>query len=382
MNASDRLRFSRHLRIPGFDEAAQIRLARGRVLVVGLGGLGSPVSLYLAAAGVGTIGLMDDDRVEFHNLQRQILFGDASVGRNKTEVAAERLRQVNESLVIRTHHERLAAANAAGILESYDVVIDASDNFETRYALNDACHFARKPLVHGSVFRFEGQVTVFHHGADGPCYRCLFPNVPEPGTVPDCNESGVVGALCGVVGSLQAMEAIKILSGVGEVMSAWVTKVDVWNNRFPVFAFSKDPDCPLCGSHPVIHEGMPDVAHSGCGRTVEKGQLMQGKMEVPEEVSVLEAKADAGNWRWLDVREADEVALCRIEGSHWIPMAEVPERLGELDPSARWLVYCHHGMRSMRVTRYLRQAGLRHCSNLKGGIDAWARQVDPLMSRY
>jgi sulfur-carrier protein adenylyltransferase/sulfurtransferase len=373
-------RYSRHLSVPGFTAFNQERLLRGKVLILGLGGLGSPTSLYLAAAGVGMLGIADLDRVERHNLQRQILFGNDQVGALKTESARERLLAINPDLSIRTHAQGICPANALELVREYDVVVDCTDNFPTRYLIHDACFFEGKPLVHGNVFRAEGQVMVFHAGSGAACYRCLFPEPPQKGTIPDCNAAGVLGPACGMVGSLQAMEVVKLLGGYGQSAFGVLHRLDLTTNRFHSIPIPKASHCPLCGSNPRItrfSEGLtaeaPFLATSICNTM----------NAIPIEISPQQARAmQQAGAVLLDVREADEVEICCVAGSLWIPMGEVPSRLTEIPRDCPLVVYCHHGMRSMRVTRFLRDSGFSDVANMKGGVAAWAAQIDPEMARY
>lgn len=381
LSKEEKERYSRHLRIPGFGEDVQLKLRNSSILVIGVGGLGSPALLYLAAAGVGRLGIADFDRIERHNLQRQILFSDDDVGLPKVEVAKKRLQALNPYTEIVLHEEGINPANARDVLSRYDVIVDGSDNFDTRYLVNDASFFEKKPLVYGSVFRMEGQVMVLNDQATTPCYRCLFPEPPEPGTVPNCNEAGVVGALCGVVGSLQAMEAIKLISGVGEVTSGRLLKVDVFNSRFPCIELVKDPDCPLCSLNAKIKSldsqnyavpcALPDV-------------VVEDSISLDMEIDIYEVKRllSTDKIHLLDVREPAEVAVCQISDSLFIPMGSIPERINDIPRNKPVVVYCHHGMRSMRVAHYLRGAGFENCASMKGGIHQWAITHDSSMGKY
>ena len=381
LTAEQKERYSRHLRIPGFDEAAQLRLREGSVLVIGAGGLGSPASLYLAAAGVGRIGIADFDRIERHNLQRQILYSDRQVGKAKAIEARERLQALNPEVEVILHEEGIQPGNVREIIRNYDVILDGSDNFATRYLINDATFLEGKPLVYGSVFQFEGQVMVLNDSPETPCYRCLFPVPPKPGTVPNCNEAGVVGALCGTVGSLQAMEAIKLLSGIGQPMSGRLLKVDTFNARFPSIRLLKDPACPLCGEHPHIHEINPGDYAVPCALP---DVVVDEPMDLPLEIDPEHAKelVESGRAYLLDIREADEVEICRINGSGFIPMGEVPHRLTEIPKDKPVIAYCHYGARSLRVAHFLRSKGYENCCSMGGGIDQWAVRFDPTMQRY
>jgi len=379
-------RYSRHILLDEIGVDGQRRLAGARVLVVGAGGLGSPAALYLAAAGVGTLGLADLDRVEEHNLQRQILHDTAAVGDWKVESAARRLAALNPHVRVVRHAEGVTPANALALCSAYDLVVDGSDNFPTRFLLNDAAFLTRRPLVHGSIFKFEGQVAVFDPARGGPCYRCLFPEAPPPGSVPACGEAGVLGALCGVIGSLQALEAVKTLLGIGESLRARLLVVDALTLAVRTLRLQPDPACPLCGAHPAIR-GIDAAGYApGCAAPAP-GRAGRGESAgLPEEVSVEEARrlldVPGGRALVLDVREAFEEKICRIEGSTHVPVRELPARLADLPRDRRILVLCHHGGRSRQAVRYLRAQGFPEVSNIEGGIDAWAARIDSAMRRY
>ena len=371
------MRYSRHLLLPEVGMRGQERLKKGSVLLVGTGGLGSPAALYLAAAGVGRIGLVDFDLVDESNLQRQILHDTRWIGKPKLESAADRLRALNPQVEIVLFPERLSGGNARSILGGFDVVLDGTDNFATRYLTNDACFLLGKPNVYGSIFRFEGQVSVFWPGK-GPCYRCLYPTPPPPGLVPSCAEGGVLGVLPGVIGSLQATEAIKILLGVGRSLAGRLVLYDALDLSFRELKLRRDPACPLCGENPTITELLDYDEFCGLGR---------GEEAAPEgseiSVAVLKEWLDRGeNIRVLDVREPHEAEICSIAGARLIPLATLPERLHEIDPAATIVVHCKSGARSARAVHLLRQAGLTRTYNLKGGILAWARDVDPSLATY
>jgi sulfur-carrier protein adenylyltransferase/sulfurtransferase len=377
LGAEDLQRYARHLILPEVGVEGQRRIKAARVLVVGAGGLGSPAALYLAAAGVGVLGLVDSDRVELSNLQRQILHGTTAVGRPKLASAAERLRDVNPGVVLALHEERLTSANALGILRDYDVVLDGSDNFPTRYLVNDACALLGKPDVYGSIFRFDGQASVFW-AARGPCYRCLYREPPPPELVPSCAEGGVLGVLPGIVGSLQALEALKLVLGVGETLVGRLLLLDALGLRFRELALEKDPECPLCGAHPSIRELIDYEAFCGVGATAE---AVESAIEVGAQA--LDAELRAGKRLLLvDVREPFEWGICHIPGSILMPLGEVPRRCAELDPEAAVVTVCHTGVRSLDAARFLRSRGVPHARSLRGGVAAWAEQVDPSMARY
>lgn len=389
MDARTRARYSRQIRLPGFGEAGQAKLRTARVLLIGLGGLGSPASLYLAAAGVGRLGLADFDTVAEHNLQRQILHTQASVGAPKVASARERLAALNPEVELVDHPEGLTVANALELIGGYDVVVDGADNFPTRYLVNDAASRLGVPVVSGSIFQMEGQVTVWDPASGGPCYRCLFPEMPGPGEVPTCEEGGVLGALPGLIGSIQAMEVIKLVTGLGEPLRGRLLVWDAGAAAPRVLKIKRDPECPCCGPNreagPLREEsyggacGMPEPAHPAA---MDVDAL--DPADWPEETDLATARALlAGDPApiLLDVREADELAICRIGGCVHVPMRQVPEWLERGAPERPLVVLCHHGGRSLHVARYLRARGL-HATNLQGGIDAWARHVDPAMARY
>lgn len=366
------LRYGRHLVLPQVAAEGQERLKAARVLCVGAGGLGAPVSLYLAAAGVGVLGLVDDDTVEVSNLQRQLLYATGDAGRVKTEAAAERLAGVNPNVIVEAHPVRLAADNVMALLADYDVIVDGSDNFPTRYLVNDACVLLGKPLVFGSVLRFAGQLSVFD-ATRGPCYRCVFPEPPPPGAVPTCAEGGVLGALPGVIGSLQALEAIKLILGVGEALVGRLLLFEGLGLDFREVAIGKHPACPACGASPrVTRPGEGDQrtaseAHAVPLVSPEALQRALGGTQAPQV---------------LDVRGPEELAIAAIDGVVAIPLAELPGRLSELDAAADWVITCHRGARAERAWRLLQAAGFERIRVLEGGIDAWAERVAPDMPRY
>lgn len=376
-------RYSRHILLDEVGVDGQRRLAGSRVLLVGAGGLGSPAAVYLAAAGVGTLGIADFDRVELHNLQRQILHDTASVGAPKVESAARRLAAANPHVRIRLHPEGVTTANAVELFADYDLVVDGSDNFATRYLTNDAAYFARRPLVHGGIFKFEGQVSVFDPAHGGPCYRCLFPEPPPPGSVPGCGEVGVFGALCGVIGSLQAMEAIKLLLGIGRPLRGRLFVFDALAQQSRVLTFARDPACALCGDSPTIRALAPTGYATPCSTPPVAAAEEAPPDGYPLELPVDEAqRLLTGGALLLDVREPYEVQICRIAGSEHIPMRQVPERTADLPRDRHVLVLCHTGQRSRVVTDFLRRQGFNAVSNVAGGISAWADRIDPSLRRY
>ncbi|HEY6808605.1 MAG TPA: molybdopterin-synthase adenylyltransferase MoeB [Gemmatimonadales bacterium] len=368
------LRYSRHLILPDVGVRGQERLKAAKVLVVGAGGLGSPVALYLAAAGVGTLGLVDFDVVDATNLQRQIMHGTAAIGTPKLASAAARLRDLNPHVRVETIEARLSSANALDVLRPYDIVVDGTDNFPTRYLINDACVLLGKPNVYGAIFRFEGQASLFST-RDGPCYRCLYREPPPPGLVPSCAEGGVLGALPGIIGSIQALEAIKWIVGAGESLAGRLLLLDALRMQFRELTLSRDPDCPACGAHPTITALIDYEAFCGIGSAPANAEDIEAT-ELRDELARKPALVV------LDVREPFEVAIANIAGSRFVPLQQLPARLGELDGHAEIVTLCHHGIRSAQALEVLRAAGFAKVRNLKGGIDAWARDVDRAMARY
>jgi len=372
------LRYSRHLIMPEVGMEGQLRLKQAKVLLIGAGGLGSPLALYLAAAGVGKLGLVDFDVVDFTNLQRQILHGTSDVGRSKLASAADTLREINPYVEVVRHETRLASANALELFADYDIVADGTDNFATRYLVNDACVLSGKPNVYGSIFRFEGQASVFAT-REGPCYRCLYPEPPPPGLVPSCAEGGVLGVLPGIVGAIQALETIKLIIGQGEPLIGRLVLFDALRLRFRELKLRKNPDCPACGSHPTI-EHLIDYDEF-CGL---RGQEAESVNHIPE-ITPVELKRmidERRDFRLVDVREPHEFDICHIPGSVLIPLGDVPGRMSELDSAQEIVVHCRSGVRSARAVDFLQKAGFRRIHNLKGGILAWSDQVDPSVPKY
>jgi adenylyltransferase/sulfurtransferase len=366
-------RYSRHLVIPQFGVAGQKKLKQSSVLVVGAGGLGSPLALYLAAAGVGRLGLVDFDAVDVTNLQRQIIHGTGDVGRPKVDSAREAVNRINPLVEVLTHEIRLTSENAMDILGEYDVIVDGTDNFPTRYLVNDACVLLGKPNVYGSIFRFEGQASVFH-APHGPCYRCLYPEPPPPGVVPSCEEGGVLGILPGIVGTLQANEAVKLIVGLGQTLMGRLLLLDALEMEFRAVRLRKDPDCPVCGTHPTITELIDYEAFCSLGAE-------DLAPDVPE-ITARELSESLGRVLLVDVREAHELKIARIADTVHIPLRELGDRLGELDRDADIVLYCHFGVQSARAAKILLDAGYSRVRNLKDGILAWADEVDPSISKY
>jgi len=372
------LRYSRHLLLPEVALDGQKRIKAARVLCVGTGGLGSPLALYLAAAGVGTLGVVDFDVVDHTNLQRQIIHTTADVGRSKVASAAEKIHAVNPNVNVRTFEAKLTSANALELFREFDIIADGTDNFATRYLVNDACVLTGKPNVYASIFRFEGQASVFAT-EQGPCYRCLYPEPPPPGAVPSCAEGGVLGVLPGLLGIIQATEVLKLILGAGEPLIGRLLLVDALDMRFREVKLRKTPECPVCGENRTIRELIDYEQFCGV-RGEEKPATTTTMAEIePEE---LKRRLDAGeNVFILDVREPHEYQICNLHG-HLIPLGDLPQRVGELDRETEIVVHCKLGGRSAKAVELLRTQGFRNVKNLTGGIMRWAEKVDPTMPRY
>jgi molybdopterin/thiamine biosynthesis adenylyltransferase/rhodanese-related sulfurtransferase len=367
-------RYSRHLLMPEVTSEGQKRLKAARVLCIGAGGLGSPSALYLAAAGVGTIGIVDFDVVDLSNLQRQILHGTKDVGRSKLDSARDRLRDTNPEIEIELHQCRFSSDNASEIVSKYDVVVDGSDNFATRYLSNDVCVFAQKPNVYGSIFRFEGQTSVFAPHLGGPCYRCLFPEPPPPDSVPNCAQAGVLGVLPGIIGTLQAIEAIKLIVGVGEPLIGRLLHFDALKVKFRELTLRRDAQCPVCGENPTIFS--PIDYEQFCGAHREETTPAISVHELKQKMDAREA------FQLIDVREPFEHEIARIDGAKLIPLGEFAQRVDELQREQPIIVHCHSGKRSAQAVRLLQQRGFTNAYNLEGGIDAWSDQIDPSVPKY
>jgi adenylyltransferase/sulfurtransferase len=376
LSHAEMLRYSRHLLLPEVGVSGQRRLKAARVLAVGAGGLGSPLSLYLAAAGVGTIGIVDFDVVDLTNLQRQIVHGTSSLGRLKLDSAETRLTDLNPNVRIERHETRLTSQNAMEILREYDIIVDGTDNFPTRYLVNDACVLLGKPNVYGSIFRFEGQASLFFAEA-GPCYRCLYSEPPPPGLVPSCAEGGVLGVLPGIIGSIQALETIKWIIGAGTSLLGRLLLFDALKLRFRELELRKDPACPLCGPNRTIRELIDYEAFCGIG-----AEPVYAGPEITAEELRLEMENKGSELVLVDVREPHEWEIAHIEGATLIPLNQLPARLAELDGHAEIVTHCHHGARSMKALEILKGAGFGKVRSLAGGIDAWAQRVQPGMPRY
>ncbi|BBL78165.1 molybdenum cofactor biosynthesis protein MoeB [Rubrobacter xylanophilus] len=371
-------RYSRHLIMPEVALEGQKKLKQARVLTVGAGGLGAPLAMYLAAAGVGTIGIVDFDVVDESNLQRQIIHGTSDVGRPKLESARETIEDINPNVKVETFGEALSSENALDIFRDFDIIVDGTDNFPTRYLVNDACVLLGKPNVYGSIFRFEGQASVFY-AEEGPCYRCLYPEPPPPGLVPSCAEGGVLGILPGAIGVIQATETVKLILGIGEPLIGRLLLYDALGMRFREMKLRKDPKCPICGENRTIHE-LIDYEEF-CG--IPQAQQQEQQNEVPEiTVRELKERLDRGeNIKVLDVREPHEYQVANI-GAPLIPLNELPERMHELNQNDEIAVHCKTGGRSARAVKLLRDAGFQNVYNVKGGITAWSEEIDPSVPKY
>ena len=372
-------RYSRHLIMPEVGMDGQQKLKAAKVLCIGAGGLGSPLALYLAAAGVGTLGIVDFDVVDVTNLQRQIIHTTADVGRKKLDSAEEKLRAINPYINIRKFETKLSSENALDLFREFDIVADGTDNFPTRYLVNDACVLTGKPNVYGSIFRFEGQASVFAT-EEGPCYRCLYPEPPPPGLVPSCAEGGVLGILPGLVGVMQATEVIKLILGSGEPLIGRLLLIDALGMKFRELKLRKNPDCPACGKHPTITK-LIDY-NEFCGIRGEETPVAAAAGIPTMQVEELKRRLDAGdNLFVLDVREPHEYQICNIQG-YLIPLGDLPKRVNELDSSREIVAHCRSGVRSAKAVEFLQQAGFKKVHNLAGGILAWADRVDPKMPKY
>jgi sulfur-carrier protein adenylyltransferase/sulfurtransferase len=377
LNKEEILRYSRHLIMPEVAMEGQQKLKAARVLCVGTGGLGSPLALYLAAAGVGTLGIVDFDVVDYTNLQRQVIHHTKDVGRRKLDSASEKIAALNPFVDIKRFDTMLTSANAVEIFKDFDIIADGTDNFATRYLVNDACILSGKPNVYASIFRFEGQASVFGV-EDGPCYRCLYPEPPPPGLVPSCAEGGVLGVLPGLLGIIQATEVIKLILGSGDPLVGRLLLVDALGMKFSELKIRKDPDCPVCGANPTVKE-LIDYEQF-CGVRGEEQSVAAGASEItPIE---LKKRLDSGEDIFiLDVREPHEYEICNLQG-HLIPLGELPKRVQELDPNREIVAHCKGGVRSAKAVAFLQEAGFKNVVNLSGGISRWATDVDPSIPKY
>jgi len=373
-------RYSRHLILPEVGLAGQKKICSTSVLCIGTGGLGSPIALYLAAAGIGKLGLVDFDTVDYSNLQRQIIHGTDRVGQPKTQSAKETLGRINPGVEVEVHETRLSSENALQIIKPYDIVVDGTDNFPTRYLTNDACVLLDKPNVYGSIFRFEGQASVFAPHLGAPCYRCLYPEPPPPGMVPSCAEGGVLGVLPGIIGCIQATEILKLALGKGTSLAGRLLLFNALDMSFKELKLRKDPKCPICGDHPTITE-LIDYEQF-CGIPQEPVESRQH----PDEVTVQDMKKALEDLsldiKVLDVRDPDEYEICHVSGVPQIPLGELPSRFTELNPNQTHYVHCKSGMRSMKAVQFLKEQGFKYAKSVKGGILAWADEIDPGVPKY
>ncbi|MBU6409934.1 MAG: molybdopterin-synthase adenylyltransferase MoeB [Verrucomicrobia bacterium] len=380
LNNDEIRRYSRHLILPEVGVGGQKKLKNASVLCIGAGGLGSPIAMYLAAAGVGRLGIVDFDTVDISNLQRQILHTDADVGRSKAQSASETIHGINPHCHVVLHNARISSENALDLIGPYDVVVDGTDNFPTRYLTNDACVLLKKPNVYGSIFRFEGQASVFAPSLGGPCYRCLYPEPPPPGMVPSCAEGGVLGVLPGIIGCIQAIEILKLLLRRGSSLVGRLLLFNALEMKFRELKLRRDPECPVCGEHPTIHQ-LIDYEQF-CGILPEPDASQAN----PDEVTVQEMKKALENpglgIKVIDVREPDEYEIAHVNGVPQLPMSQLRQRFTELDPNTQYYIHCKTGVRSMTALQFLRQQGFKYLKNVRGGIDSWSREIDSSVPRY
>jgi adenylyltransferase/sulfurtransferase len=380
LNNDEIRRYSRHLILPEVGLSGQKKICSARVLCIGAGGLGSPIAMYLAAAGIGKLGILDFDTVDYSNLQRQIIHGTADVGRPKTQSAKETINQINPNVEVVVHNARITSENALDLIRPYDIVVDGTDNFPTRYLTNDACVLLKKANVYGSIFRFEGQASVFAPHLGGPCYRCLYPEPPPPGMVPSCAEGGVLGVLPGIVGTIQATEILKLALGKGSSLVGRLLLFNALDMRFRELKLRRDPQCPICGDNPTIKELIDYEMF--CGITPEPVAPAAN----PDEVSVQEMKRAMDNpnmgIRIIDVREPDEYQIAHINGIPLFPLSTLQQRFPELDPNQQYYIHCKSGVRSLRALQFLREQGFKYLKSVKGGISAWADEIDHSVPKY
>ena len=378
LNHDEIRRYSRHLILPEVGLAGQKKIKAASVLCIGSGGLGSPIAMYLAAAGIGKLGLVDFDTVDYSNLQRQLLHTDADVGRPKTESANETLRGINPNVEVVLYNTRITSENALDLIRPYDIVVDGTDNFPTRYLTNDACVLLKKPNVYGSIFRFEGQASVFAPHLGGPCYRCLYPEPPPPGMVPSCAEGGVLGVLPGIIGCIQATEILKLAIGRGSSLVGRLLLFNALDLKFRELKLRRDPQCPVCGEHPTIKE-LIDYEQF-CGIVPEPTTAN------PDEVTVQDMKkalnTPALGIKVVDVREPDEYEIAKVQGVPLLPLSELPNRFTELDPNQQYYLHCKVGVRSLKAVDFLKQQGFKYVKSVKGGISAWSDEVDSTVPKY
>ena len=386
LNKDEILRYSRHLILPEVGMEGQLKLKNAKVLMVGAGGLGAPLGLYLAASGVGRVGIVDFDVVDFTNLQRQVIHGTNDVGKKKLDSAADSMLDINPYMQVDKFDTAITSENALDIIKDYDMVVDGTDNFPTRYLINDACVLLKKPNVYGSIFRFEGQATIFAYPG-GPCYRCLYPEPPPPGLVPSCAEGGVLGILPGTIGLIQATETVKLILGVGESLVGRLLLYDALAMRFRELKLRRNPECPVCGDNPSIHElidyhqfcGVPNPAEVAPVAEQQAGYMSDTEIDAV----ALKARLDRGDkFQFIDVREPNEYQIASIPGAKLIPLGDVPKRVGELDPKTEVIVHCKMGGRSAKACDFLRQSGFKNVKNMLGGITAWSDKIDPSVPKY
>src|SRR6266436_2392079 len=380
LNNDEIRRYSRHLILPEVGLSGQKKICSTSVLCIGAGGLGSPIAMYLAAAGVGKLGLLDFDTVDFSNLQRQIIHGTPDVGRPKTQSASETIKRINPNVQVVLHNTRFTSENALEVIRPYDIVVDGTDNFPTRYLTNDACVLLKKPNVYGSIFRFEGQASVFAPHLGGPCYRCLYPEPPPPGMVPSCAEGGVLGVLPGIVGCIQATEILKLALGKGSSLIGRLLLFNALDMKFRELKLRRDPECPLCGENPTITK-LIDYEQF-CGIPAEPAATAPN----PDEVSVQEMKRALDDPKLgikvIDVREPDEYQIAHVDGVPLIPLNTLPQRFTELDPNQTLYVHCKSGIRSMKAVKFLKEQGFKYAKSVKGGISAWSDEIDHTVPQY
>jgi adenylyltransferase/sulfurtransferase len=380
LNNDEIRRYSRHLILPEVGLAGQKKIKAASVLCIGAGGLGSPIALYLAAAGIGKLGIVDFDTVDYSNLQRQILHTDADVGRPKAESARETIHSTNPNCEVVIHNTRITSENALDLIRPYDIVVDGTDNFPTRYLTNDACVLLKKPNVYGSIFRFEGQASVFAPHLGGPCYRCLYPEPPPPGLVPSCAEGGVLGVLPGIIGCIQATEILKLIIGKGTSLVGRLLLFNALDMKFRELKLRRDPECPLCGKNPTIKE-LIDYEQF-CGIPPEPAAPQAN----PDEVTVHDMKKALDDPKLgikiVDVREPDEYEIARVKGVALLPLSELPKRFAELDPNQRYYLHCKAGVRSLQAVNFLKEQGFKYVKSVKGGITAWSDEIDRNVPRY
>jgi adenylyltransferase/sulfurtransferase len=380
LNGDELRRYSRHLTLPEVGLEGQKKICSASVLCIGGGGLGSPIAMYLAAAGIGRLGIVDFDSVELSNLQRQILHGTADVGRPKTQSAGDAIHRLNPNVEVVLHDARLTSENALDILRPYDIVVDGTDNFPTRYLTNDACVLLKKPNVYGSIFRFEGQASVFAPHLDGPCYRCLYPEPPPPGAVPSCAEGGVLGVLPGIIGLIQATEILKLILGKGTSLLNRLLLYNALDMQFRELKLRRDPECPLCGEHPTITQLIDYQAFCGAPPPSNTPTMH------PDEVTVHELKRALDDPKLgiqvLDVREPHEYQIAHLEGARLLPLSTLAQQIAKLSPDQSYYIHCHAGGRSLKAVQFLREQGFKHLKSVKGGITAWSDEIDPTVPKY